>query len=326
MRQIKNRKVRNREIERQKRSRNRLFAGIAILALLIVAAAVSWVVWDTQNRNWILRFEGQRIPTNEFRVFMGGDSPEARQDALNALVERLTLIHKAEEHGVGLTDDEKAFWAWLVEMQWGENHLVPMERMGEFTAAVMGEIWERLMDIYIPDMFVVIIEDQFAVELAEYLEANLDSYVQMDVLYVMIDDREEAEDARARLLAGEVDFYDIYREFTSWYEEGTDIDENAMPVQTFVEEAMLGPSEAEMLMALQTGEVSELIEWGADFGMESYLLIYAINREEPDEEEVARNYRERHILTERSTMLMTLVPQWIEQANYTVNTRALNLA
>jgi hypothetical protein len=326
MRQIKNRKVRNKEIERQKKSRSRLFAGIAVLALVVFVAAVSWVVWDTQNRNWILRFEGERIHTNEFRLFMGGDSPEARQGALDALIERLTLIHRAEQYGAGLSDEEREFWGWFVEMQWGENPLASSERIGELTAAVMGEIWERLMDIYVPEMFVMIDEDQLAVDLAEYKEANFTNYLKLDLMYVIFEDREEAEAAHARILAGEADFYEIFREYTPWYEEDMDLDAGIMTVHNFIEEAMLGPVDSEMLLALQAGEISGLIEWGADFGLENYLLVYAVEREEPNEDEIARSFREGHILSERNRMLLGLVPQWIEQASFTVNTRALNRA
>ncbi|MCL2499903.1 MAG: hypothetical protein FWE90_06150 [Defluviitaleaceae bacterium] len=323
MKQIKNRKVRNKEIERQRKVRNRLVAVIAFLTVAVAIAAVSWVVWDTQSRGWILRFEGQRIPVNEMRVFMQSDTPEAKQDALDILIESLTLIQRAEQHGVGLTEEERAMWAWLVEMQWGEDHLIPSERLGEFIAATSGEIWMRLMDIYVPEFMVAIHEEEFAAELEAYKEANFYNYLKMEVMYILAEEEESAEDARERFLAGETTFEGIVREFNPWYEEDEDV--MTMTVHEFIEEAGLNAAQRETLLAMQPGEISEIIPWGEEFGMSYQILVYVVSREEPDGDEIALSFRNDRILRERHAMMMSLVPQWISQANITKNQRAFNL-
>jgi hypothetical protein len=324
MRTIKNRKAQNKELERQKKNRNRLAAFIGILVLLVVAAGVTWVVWDTQSRSWIMRFEGQRIPVNELRVLMQGDTAEDRQMALDELTTILTLLNRAERHGAGLTEDERNMWAWLVSMEWGENPFIPAERLGEFIAAEQGEIWVRLLDIYIPESFVFIDEEQFAVDFENYKETNRAQYMDMNVMYILIDEREDAEAAYARLLAGEATFEEIVREFNEWLEDDDEV--FTMPIHTLIEEAMFSPEEAAMLMELQAGEFSGLIEWGMQFGLETNMMVYVVNRDEADENEMAASLRRRQIDNERHWMLFDLVPQWVAQADYTVNRRALDRA
>ncbi|MCL2602941.1 MAG: hypothetical protein FWD90_00510 [Defluviitaleaceae bacterium] len=324
MRQIKNRKVRNREIERQKRSRNRLVAVIASLTVILAIAAIAWVVWDTQSRGWILRFEGERIPVNEMRVFMYDNTPEAKQAALDVLVENLTIIHRAEQHGVGLSEEEREMWAWLVAMQWGEEHAIPLERLGEFIAATSGEIWMRLLDIYVPEFMVFIDEEQFAIDLEEYREANYDNYLNMEIMYVWFDDAEEAESVRERLDSGEIDFEYIVREQSPWLEE-----EDELPifsVHEFIEEIMFDEEITAGLLAMQAGELSDFIPWGEEFGLEYQILVYIVSREEPDDDEIERSLRRDRIDGERHAMMMSLVPQWIDQADFTLNKRAFDLA
>jgi hypothetical protein len=279
------------------------------------------VVWDAQSRNWILRFEGARIPTNELRFFIGDDdTPESRRLALDTLVENLTLLHRADMHGVGLDEDERAMWASWVVMQMGEL-FVPPERVGEFAAASFGEVWERLMDIYVPDMLVYIDEYTLANDFVEYLGENRARYMDMEVKFILLEEEETAVSARDRLLAGELDFDELIRLYDPWYTP----DEEIMVLQMgdLISMAGLTPEQGAELIALQPGEVSEIIAWGED-EFASYLMVYVETREEPDEEEAATEYRRRYILSRRHEMMLGLVPQWVAQAEYTVNQRALD--
>jgi hypothetical protein len=323
MRTIKNRKTANKEIERQKKQRRRLAAFIAVVASCIVVAAISWVVWDVQSRGWILRFEGSRISTNELRFFLNDDTPQGKRAALDMLIENLTLIHRAEMHGVQLTDEEMEMWSAWITMQMGDElHFISAERLSEFYSAGFGEVWERLLDIYIPEYMVFVDEYTFEADFAEHLEESWDMYLQMDLKYLLIDDFETAEAVHAQLLAGEITFDDAIREHNQWYSEEEGI--TTMPLHTLIQEAMLDIEQSEAIMQLQPGEVADIIEWGAEFDMLSYLLVYAETREEPDENEIRVEFRNRHIMTERNRMMVSLVPQWVAQANYTVNQRALN--
>jgi hypothetical protein len=325
MRTIKNRKTANKEIERQKKQKRHLIALIAVAVSCMVVAAISWVVWDVQSRGWIIRFEGERISTNELRFFMPDDSPQGKQAGLNVLLESLAIIHRADMHGVNLSDEEHEMWTAWVEMTMGnELFYISAERLAEFYAARFGEVWEQLMDIYVPESLVFVDEYAFEMEFAEYLEENRDLYMQMDLKYVMIDDPETAEAVHAQLLAGEIDFDDAIREHNPWYTEEEGI--VTMPLQTFVQEAGLTIEQTDALIELQVGDVSEIIEWGVEFGMLSHLIVYVETREEPDEAEVKAGFRNRQIMEKRNEMMLGLVPQWVTQANYTLNQRAMNHA
>jgi hypothetical protein len=324
-----NRKARNKVIERQKKNRNRLFALVAALVGVAVIAVTSWVVWDTQSQNWILRFEGERIHTNEFRFMLAGmgfEGPQARQNALDELIEILTIEHRALRHDIYLSEGERDLWTMLVSMQ-TEGVEIPF-----ITAERLGEIWatdsllERLMDVYVPEHFVYIDEESLAVDIQEYIAENLMNYLQMDLMYILFEELEEAEEAHARFMAGEIGFEDIIREYHPFYEDGMEMEIFTLSLNDFIQEAMLNDEEADMLRQMQAGDIADIMEWGEMFGIENYLLVYAINREEPDEMEIAANFRNRYIFFERSSMLQSLIPQWVEQADFTINRRAFNRA
>ncbi|MCL2188719.1 MAG: hypothetical protein FWC16_05320 [Defluviitaleaceae bacterium] len=325
MRTTKNRKTHNRELERQKKGRARLAIGIFSLVVLAIIAGASWVAWDTHSRGWILRFEGTRIPTNEFRLLMDENAPEQKEAAMDDLIRMLTLIHRAEQHNAGLTEEELEFWAWLAEMNFGQfgPMIVPAERVGELLAAENGPIFERLRDIYAPEAFAIFDEDAFATEMAEYLANNLANYHATDIFYTMIEDEDAANYALARLRAGEATFTDIILEHTPWFhtEEGVP----SMPLNEFIREAEMNDEQAAHLRSLQVGETSDIIMWGEEWGDPMHMLVYILEIEEADPDAVKRGIREERILGQRTETILQLIPQWVAAANYTKNERAFNL-
>jgi hypothetical protein len=146
----------------------------------------------------------------------------------------------------------------------------------------------------------------------------------MDIMYVWFDDAEEAESVRERLDSGEIDFEYIVREQSPWLEE-----EDELPifsVHEFIEEIMFDEEITAGLLAMQAGELSDFIPWGEEFGLEYQILVYVVSREEPDDDEIERSLRRDRIDGERHAMMMSLVPQWIDQADFTLNKRAFDLA
>jgi hypothetical protein len=325
MREVKNRKLQNRERERQKKHRARLITTVFIAVAAMVIAAVVWVVWDTQSRSWILRFEGQRIHTNDLRAFIGDGSPEAKEAGMDILLEYLTLLHRAEQHGLGLNDEEREMWEWMVGSEFGEVPYLSLSRLTDFVTASPGQfgiVWERLMDWYIHESLVFIDEERFAAELAEQIEENYLHYLNTDVNFIFIEELEDAEAARVLLLTGERTFEEIVREYDPWFDEEEGV--NVLPLRDFPWD-MMTPEQTEMILALQVGDISELIAWGDD-EFASHLILYVVEREEVDLGEIERDLRNFQIFNERNRMMTDLVAQWVRNVSYTRNERAFNLA
>ena len=329
MRTVKNRKTHNKEIERQKKQRGRLIATVSVFTLALVIAAISWVVWDTHSRGWILQFEGQRIPTNEMRFFMEDESPQGKQAALDTLLEHLTVLDRADRHNVNITDDERDMWEGFAQML-SEGQLMPIsvERFGEFLAASLAfsEVRERLMDIYIPIYQIVVDEASLLAEFDAYFAENILNYLETDVKYVIIEDAEVAEHYRALFLAGEMEIDDIIRAHAPEHLEDPNDSIVVMALGDLMQEAMLDENQQAALMALAVGEISEVIHWGAEMGFHSNLMVYVVRHDEPDESHAFNQFRVRHIEEVRAQQLVDLVTQWRNQANYNVNQRAFDLA
>jgi hypothetical protein len=301
--------------------------GTAIFAVVLVAivAGIGWMIWDNYSRSFVLRFEGQRIHTNELRFLMVDESPEGIEAGMEALIEYLTILHRADQHGFGLTDEEREMWEWIILSQFGEVPFITPARFGEFISVAPGPdgmIWERLMNYYIPEFLVVLDEEQLAIDLAAYKAANLTNYLETESKFLLIEEYEEAAAAYAQLLAGELDFDAAIRLYDPWYDEESGIIE--VPLGSLISWAGLDAAQTAAVMALQTGEMSELIFLDEE-GFQSHLIIYIESREEIDEAAIEVSFRQQTILHERNRMLSDLVPQWIRQANYSRNNRAINL-
>lgn len=323
MNQLKKRKLQNKEIERKKKLRAKLTAMIFAAIGVFIVAAIAWVAWDTHSRSWIMRFDGQRIPIGEYRVWLPANPTDAEREAtLDYLKEALVLLDRAEYHGMGLTDEERDFWSWLLTMQHGPAHFVTDERLAELFAAHAGEVWQRLAAHYIPDMFIFLDEQELMEDLAEYKEANLLDYVNTTVYYVMLDNFELAVDAYMRYRAGEVTFYDLLHEFNpEWLE--TEEEWPTFLLSAVIDEFQLDEDYAQMLLALETGEISAPIAWGEFFGIDASVLFYIAERVDADEAEIERGFRERAAAAERNRLFAEQLPRWVEEADITVNRRAM---
>jgi hypothetical protein len=74
------------------------------------------------------------------------------------------------------------------------------------------------------------------------------------------------------------------------------------------------------LFALEEGQLSSAIEFGAG----EYLLFFMQERPGIDEEEAEEMFREQLVMERRADMFTEMLDQWVEDANYTINQRALN--
>lgn len=351
---IKKRKLRNREIEQKKRRNARLAATIFIAVAAVLVLGIVWVVWDTQSRSWIVRFEGERIHTNELRAFMpiAADADE-RQETLDFLIERLVLLDRAEAAGLALDEEDLEFWTWFITQEIGSSDFISDIRLAQLFTTIpdmgfVSVIWDGLAQHYIPDMLIFIDEDQFAIDLAEYKEANWNRYATIEVLLAIPETMEEAEEMRERVLSGEITFEELMREIMADIEdpeavedgdepncgcgeevcinEGTEEELTTWNLLEVFTQAGLTPEDEEALLTLQAGEMSEIVNWVAMWDEEMPMIVYVVSREEPDEQEIHNALRTRRVDERRSELFLGLIPQWIDDADIRINQRALNRA
>jgi len=314
---MESRKKRNLEIERRKKEKQRITTSILMGLIALVVIALGYSVWDIQNRRTIMTFEGERIATSDFRYFhsMTGMPPgeETQQVIMDNLVQTLVVLERAERHGLSLSEENRANLEEHVRNFRGQNpgafNFISDRRIMELDSIWL--LFEPLMDIYVPDY--ELDEEEFAPLLETHLEGIHDSLIQFK--YLESDDWFELEDAIAALEAGG-DFDTIAREIYGLPEEEEIATVDLSTLLDFYDISERRPE----LLSLEEGEVSEII-----IADDVFFIIQMYNNVVDDEvlESAEELFRERNIQTGRAGIFWALIEEWIEQADYTVNERAL---
>ena len=171
------RKQENLKIERQKKAQRRFHMSVGLAICLAVAAAISWFVWDAQNRRWLMTFENTRIETADLRFLtdaffaMGLERDEAKELAMEELMNTVAILNRAEMHDAQASPEEMAELLPEAQMQidWLNANFISVNRVAELFSAG-ASVTERLMDLYAPPRTPDPVE--FAEALAEYAEDN----------------------------------------------------------------------------------------------------------------------------------------------------------
>jgi len=319
------RKQKNAELERQLKQRKTIFRIISILVAAAIVVAIGIGAWTVQDSRWILRYDGGRIATSDFRAIfhVGFEShPMAREAAMGTVQHIVALRDKAIYHNVDFTADERALAEaeaqQIIWMQGLPDNFITVPRLAElfFTEPLI----ERLTDIYVPAHSIDIDEEEFAPMLEEYLEEELYRHLDLQVLILILDELEEAEEAHS--LIGTMDFEDIIRQFTPGLDEDADVPTtSAIDFSGWIDD----PEDREYLLSMQAGEYSRIVEW-TDGEMPLYFLFHAVSREEPNPDTAAESFRENFIEARREEIFADLVESWVEEANFVVNRRGYNAA
>jgi len=324
------RKQKNVELERQLKQRKMIFRVVSIVIAAVIVFAIGFGAWSVQDRRWVLRYDGGRVATNDFRaindIFFGGN-PLAREAALESLQQIVTLRNRAMHHNADFTPEERedaeAQVNWnirtmnIMELGFDPVPYITDERLAELfvTSPLVG----RLMDIYLPVNAVDVDEDEFAVLLESYLEDALYRHLDLQVHMLMLFDREEIEEAYE--LVGNVDFEDIMRQFVPGAEEEDELE--TISLIQVIDWFDAQPEDREYLLSLDAGDYTHIIELH-DGGMDFFFIFYAVSREEPDPDAAAESFREDHIQALREDLFNDLVEEWTEESNFRVNRRGYN--
>jgi len=320
---MQNRKKQNKEIERQLKQRQKLTMAIFIAIAAIVALAVAWVIWDTQNRRWVMTFEGERVSAMELQFF--GDMynmPLFDEDSRNFLMEELrgtlAVIHRAEQHNVRLTADEieelEMMAEWFGDGQLGTQRVVELMSSWSPWMGLGGQMRERLTDIYVPTYEPDPME--FAEEMQRYMDEQAFHYADMQVKYIVSQDMNALVEAWHRADEGE-DFDELIRIFSLFYDEEEGIT-TLDAIELIEMYQIFDESEWRTIIDLQEGEFSRIVDGD---GIHFIVLMYS---REDNEQEARDSFHQQFVEQGRAIVFDELVREWASTANFTVNNRSLN--
>jgi len=322
------RKKINLEIERRKTRKRRMSQSIIALIFLALFAAIGWIAWDVQTRNWILRFEGTRIATSDLQFYSTiFSSPERSDDenldsALDQLLETLVILDQAERRGLGFTSAELNDLREDIPMilQWNgiPENIVSDRRAAELLNS--GILLERLLDIYVPD--VPPTPEEFAEGLEAYIINNRNFYDDVQVKHAVV----PAEQVDAILETVGTPQFDEYVATHAFLP-------NADPEILTVTALDL----ANNIM----GELADFMDYFIIVGMEhgdtevlqlsdgSSLIVHVYSRTPGDREVMEANFTrtaDNERLDEREESFDPTFRSWVEDATsrVTINERAMN--
>jgi len=327
-----NRKQQNLEIERQLKHRKRISQVITLVVAAVILVAVGAGIWTIQARRWILSYDGGRVATADFRAILDmefGGNPHAREAALGSLQQIVTLMNRAESHGIALTPEEREESEAMAE-SWRQSIMWEMggfDAIGYISNSRIAELFStgtlatQLMDIYVPNYDVN--EEEFNEIFEEYIVTGIYDYMNMHVLDLFTLTYEEIEEAYAMLETHS--FEDILRQFSPQrFPEDVEIEPTDFG-DPFGQLTNMGffEEDIEHILGLEAGEVSRILMLH-DADGPIWALIKMVSRDEPDMEEAMNSRRELLILERRNEIFVTLVEEWTEEVNFRVLERGYN--
>jgi len=314
-------KKRNQEIERSKKQKRRLSVGIGVLIVLAICAGIAWFAISVYQRSWIMTFEGERIPTNEYRFMLAQSQQnefwlepgEMAESAMSNLLQTLTIIHHANNLGLGMTNEERD--AALDQLQ--GNQIIPNRRWAEFQS--VGFMVDRLFDHHVPEL--ALNAADFQEEIAEYIETRRPFYNETEYMYIVHDDINVILEVLMAIDNDENADFGSLALIHCMEQSGDDefaVDEpTLLPLSVF--EQILEPFGLEQVMELQPGGISELIMFG-----ESFLLVYMHSLVEAQDSEIQESFLENRAMQQRSEQFFEIFEGLMENVEFEFNQRALD--
>ena len=325
---MQSRKKRNLEIERKKKQQKMFHLGVLAAIALVAVIVIGWVVWDTQNRRFIMTFQGERIATGDFRL-MGVMNQQpindfTRHSLLNELLAYLIIMDMGNRYGVGFTPEEiqantieaSDIRSWIEGGAPGSLGFISDRRLGEFMHA-FEQIGRRLIDLlveYIPD------EDELREITDEHIERLIEDSTEIYVKFVAATFWDDFTDVALELVADEgFDFDDII-------ERHCVIGEGIEPISMFdfIVEYGAWDADWDFIRTLAVGDFTFVIP-----GNEFQFILYIYDRILPefdlDElDEIKAELRENFILSRSMDIFFDMLDEWVSQAEFELNHRVFD--
>ena len=322
---MESRKKRNLEIERVKRKKRLVFTGILSCLIVLAVAALAYAIWDINDRRTIMTLNGERVPTTDFRFFHSMQQlppgEEAQQMALDELTTTLLILERAEQHGVGATQQEindlleeaREMRRWHAEATPGGLNFISERRIAEIMAAWMT-VMPRLIDIYMADFTP---DEQEYLEFIELVtEFSRPNATEVMVKYISSDDWFVLDDVVHEFADG-ADFDDLIRRYSSTFTE------DSLQAVDLIDFSQMYPGWGDDLVLVfdvPEGELSHIIEIDGKYFI---LLVEEVTVDEENLQSMIDMQSEHFINEARMEAFEQVTLSWIDQANRQVNQRAI---
>ena len=329
---MQSRKKQNLEVERKIKQQKRMYAAVFAAICLAVVIVIGWVVWDTQNRRFIMTFNGERIETGDFLFISMLDGRPldgfTRYAILDELLSVLTIMDLAERYGDGFTDEEQianeelgASWRlWVDQETPGALGFIDNRRMGEFLN-LHANVVPRLIDRLITDADIdaAFDDEMFREGLESHIAFLIEQGMEVYVKYMAQDTMESHQEAVVYLTADDdFDFDDIASRHCVL---GTGLE----PISLHEFEELFGVHVDDLQAGLPVGQFS--FTFSPEFhGSGYYLIFYVYEHVEPDLEldEIEQEFLEFYVQNLRESIFLERVPGWVEEAEYELNYRVFD--
>ncbi|MCL1845777.1 MAG: hypothetical protein FWF77_07725 [Defluviitaleaceae bacterium] len=334
----RDRKARNREIERAKRQKGRIAKGIMFCLVLIIAGAAGFAVWSWIDGRTIMHVTYQgvrtRVAESDFHFVtllneLEGEwpTPETHQVAIDALVQTEVLLQRGAMHGL-VVDDE------VMETLEGEASMLRDQlqwhptRLNFITDRRIAEIWsaapmfELLMDVYVAD-FALSPEEQAELdeEWLEHYDMVRDWLISREVKYAATEDWEAMYAAVSAYQDGEMDFDELIREVCDVY----DGEIRTVDFEDFIDEYQIWMGEDWMdLFEYGEGETSHVFAADGEMLFIMHVVSSEFDYEALEEEEEL--FRENFVRFARMELFNEMVEDWTADASVERNERAVRRA
>ena len=307
------RKARNREIERMKKTKQLITKGILAAIATLVVAAIIWVVWDVQNRRWVMTFGGERIATAELSFFdvnfgnVNISTPQGYDTIMGELQNSLAILQRAELHGITLTEEEQAIAMNNARdfSDWAGFTALSIDRMAEYFS-VGPFLLPQLLEIYTP--YYEIDQEEFEDYLAFVRATAYVDWVTMEARQLAIFNPEEDLD-RVLATIGTPQFDAMVEEFAFDFFGQVESPELMHPVdlmELLITHFGFDDDDIDALVDLQEGDYEVFELDGVTF------VIYMQTRSiQPEEME----------LLEEMFIMDSLITTWIADTDISINDR-----
>jgi len=341
MDKTESRKQKNRQIERKKRSKQRTAAGIFFVIVALIAVGIGYAVWDSIDRRTVVTFQGERIPTSDFRFLhmMVGAQPGdefSRESAVTQMLRTLSILERAEQQGISVPAEEMAEMReeaaetreWVVSWQGAgamrgtsANRIADFASVGNLTEGwdfAPGLLFEQMQDEFVPEDFR---PDQGDIDefLEELLEDIINASMETTVQYIAVDEWDIAWAVYAEAADG-ADFAELISLYHVPHEDEDEF-ENPMSLQEFISTFQTWDHWT-TLNELEIGDITEPMMIGDN---ERFFVVrkYASELSEELQAEITENVIESFIADRRLETFMEMIDGWVAAADYTLNERAL---
>lgn len=332
------RKQKNRQIERKKRAKQRTAAGIFVVILALAAVGIGYLVWDSIDRRTVMTFQGERIPTSDFRFLhmTSGAEPDdeaSRETAVTAMLRTLAVLERARANGVSLPEDEMAELLeeaastreWVVSWQGaGAMRATSVRRIADFmSVGTLAGDWPQpgpLFELLEEELLADFRPDQADIDarLEEWDEDITNAAMETMLQYIAVDDENIAWSAYGDAEEDVMPFDELIELF---HQPGEDEFENPIDLSDFMMNFNAW-EHWEVLNDLEVGDIT--FPLSVDDG-ERFFVVRKYSSEINEEtlEEITENVVEGYIAERRQEAFLEMIDGWVAEAVYVRNERAL---